>query len=145
MAAPPAPKPTLTDRLFLYGVRSLVIVIALVGFGAGLIVFGWIQSPVRLDYVASGAVIIMIGIGIGIALMKTSYTMITKQYFAEDALVGKTGKAVDGIPAHQKGVVHLEHETWSSIAEEDIGRGDWIVVTGVEPDKVTLRVRKAQQ
>ncbi len=140
MAAPTSAPKTLMDRLFLYGIRSLLIVIALVAFGVGLIIHGWLVY--RLDYVASGAIIIMIGIGIGVALMRTSYTMITKTYFAENALVGKTGKAVGPMRAHQKGVVHIEHETWSSLAEEDIAGGDWIVVTGVEPDKVTLRVRK---
>jgi len=41
-----------------------------------------------------------------------------------------------------KGVVHVEHETWSAVAEEDIARGDPIVVTAVDPDNVTLKVRK---
>jgi len=43
-----------------------------------------------------------------------------------------------------KGVVHVEHESWSAVAEEDIARGEPIIVTAVESDNVTLKVRKHQ-
>lgn len=128
------------DRLFLYGFRSILVVLALVAVGVILIVHG--LNAGRWDYVASGVIIIVIGIVVGVAAMKTSYTMITKPYFAADAMVGKTGKALGAFKAHAKGVVHLENEQWSCFAEEDIKSGDWVVVTAVDPDKVTLRVRK---
>ena len=140
MAETPSPPPSLLDRLSLYGIRSVLVVVALVVLGVALIVHG--ALVIRLDYVASGAIIVLIGIGVGIAAMQTSYSMITKPYFAAEPLVKKTGKAVGPIRAGGKGVVHIEHETWSSIAEEDIGTGDSVVVTAVEPDKVTLRVRR---
>lgn len=134
-----APK-TFMDRLFLYGIRSLIVVLGIVALGVVLILHGALVD--RLDYIASGAIIIVIGVTIGIAAMRTSYTMITKPYFAPDAMTGKTGKALGAIRANSKGVVHIEHEQWSCIAEEDIGSGDWVVVTAVDSDKVTLRVRK---
>lgn len=139
MAETPSPPPSLIDRLYLYGIRAVLVVVALVVLGVALIVHGSLVG--RLDYIASGAIIILIGIGVGIAAMQTSYSMITKPYFAAEAIVGKVGKAMGPIRAGAKGVVHLEHEQWSSFAEEDIGKGDSVVVTAVEPDKVTLRVR----
>lgn len=140
MARANEPPRTFMDRLFIYGIRSLIVVLVVVALGVVLTLHGW--SVGRLDYIASGAIIIVIGLVIGVAAMRTSYTMITKPYFAADALTGKTGKAVGSIRANAKGVVHIEHETWSAVADEDIGRGDWVVVTAVESDKVTLRVRK---
>src|SRR5437867_13090011 len=44
--------------------------------------------------------------------------------------------------ATAKGVVHVEHESWSAVAEEDIARGEPVIVTAVDPDNVTLTVRK---
>ncbi len=43
-----------------------------------------------------------------------------------------------------KGVVHVEHESWSAVAEDDIARGESVIVTAVDPDNVTLRVRRHQ-
>ena len=57
-------------------------------------------------------------------------------------MLGKTGTALVAPPAAGKGVVHIEHEQWSAVAEEDIDYGEEVVVTAVEPDKVTLRVRR---
>ena len=140
MARAGEPPRTFLDRLFIYGIRSVIVVLVLVAVGIVLIVHGW--SVGRWDYVASGAIIAVIGIVVGVAAMRTSFTMITKPYVAVETLIGKTGKASGPIPAHGKGVVHIEHETWSAVAEEEIGPGEWVVVTAVDPDKVTLRVRK---
>jgi membrane protein implicated in regulation of membrane protease activity len=108
--------------------------------GAILTVHGWLVG--RLDYIASGVLIIVIGITVGVATMRTSYTVITKRYFAAEALVGKTGKAEASFKAQAKGAVHIEHETWSAVSEEDISLGDHVVVTAVDSDRATLRVRK---
>ena len=133
-------KPSLTDRLFLYGIRSIVIVAVIVVGGSVLVVHGWLVD--HLDYIAAGSIIIIIGVVIGVAVIRTEYTMITKKYFAAEAMVGKTGRAHAAIPAGTKGDVMIEHETWSSIAEEDIASEDGVVVTAVESDKVTLRVKR---
>jgi membrane protein implicated in regulation of membrane protease activity len=68
--------------------------------------------------------------------------VITKRYYAAETLVGKVGRAVVPMKATGKGVVQVEHESWSAVGEEDIARGESIIVTEVDPDKVTLRVRK---
>lgn len=135
-------KPSLVNRLFLYGIRSVLIVAIIIVGGSVLIVHGWLVD--HLDYIAAGAIIIILGVGIGVAVMRTEYTMITKKYFAAEGVVGLTGRSQSTVAAGAKGVVVIEHETWSSIAEEDLVNGDPVVVTAVEPDKVTLRVRKHQ-
>ena len=62
--------------------------------------------------------------------------------FAGDTLIGKTGRSLASMKTMGKGVVHVEHETWSAVAEEDIARGEPIIVTSVDSDNVTLKVRK---
>ena len=52
------------------------------------------------------------------------------------------GRAVVSMKATGKGVVQVEHESWSAVAEEDIARGDPVIVTEVDADKVTLKVRR---
>jgi len=134
------PESSLIDRLFLYGARSLVLVLAVVALGIYLIAHGWLVG--RFDYLASGVLIVMIGVGLAFAFQRTTTTVITQRYFSGDTLVGKTGKVVVAMKAGGKGVVHVEHESWSAVAVEDIDREDPIVVTQVDRDNVTLTVRK---
>ena len=120
--SPDVPVSSLLDRLFLYGIRSVLVVLAVVAFGIFLIV--------------------MIGVGLAFAFQQTTTKVITQRYFSGETLVGKTGRAVVPIKATGKGVVHVEHESWSAVAEEDIARGEPVIVTAVDPDNVTLKVRK---
>ncbi|TLZ78219.1 MAG: hypothetical protein E6K07_06025 [Methanobacteriota archaeon] len=140
--SPDPPVSNLIDRLFLYGIRSVLVVLAVVAFGIFLIVHGWIVS--RFDYLASGVLIVMIGVGLAFAFQQTTTKVITQRYFSGDTLVGKTGRALVAMKSTGKGVVHVEHESWSAVAEEDIARGEPIIVTAVESDNVTLKVRKHQ-
>lgn len=141
MGQPTSERPkTLADRVFLYGIRALIVVVIISALGVVLIVHGILVG--RYDYIASGVIILILGVVIGVANMRTSVKLITKPYFAADAMTGKTGKALGAIRATAKGVVHIEHEQWSAVAEDNIASGDGVVVTSVEPDKVTLRVRK---
>ena len=137
---PVEPASSFLDRLFLYGIRSVLVVLAVVVFGASLVAHGWLVD--RFDYLASGVLIIMIGVGLAFAFQQTTTTVITKRYYAADTLVGKVGRAVVSMKATGKGVVQVEHESWSAVAEEDIARGDPIIVTAVDADKVTLKVRR---
>ena len=132
--------PTILDRFFLFGFRSVLVIVALAALGIFLVVHGF--SVGRLDFVASGAIVIVIGVVVGIAALRTEYTMITQKYFEAGTIVGKEGRAQAHMRQHSKGVVLIEHETWSAIAEEEIAKGELVTVTAVEPDKVTLRVRK---
>jgi len=138
--APVDPGSTLLDRLFLYGIRSVLVVLGVVAFGAFLIAHGWLVT--RFDYLASGVLIVLIGVGLAFAFQQTTTTVITKRYYAAETLVGKVGRAVVPMKATGKGVVQVEHESWSAVGEEDIARGESIIVTAVDPDKVTLKVRK---
>ncbi|HYU06545.1 MAG TPA: NfeD family protein [Thermoplasmata archaeon] len=140
--SPDVPISSLLDRLFLYGVRSVLVVLAVVAFGIFLIVHGWLVS--RFDYVASGILIVLIGVGLAFAFQQTTTKVITQRYFSGETLIGKTGRALVPMKATGKGVVHVEHESWSAVAEDDIARGESVIVTAVDPDNVTLRVRRHQ-
>src|SRR5437879_13722008 len=89
---PVEPASSFLDRLFLYGIRSVLVVLAVVAFGAFLVAHGWLVD--RFDYLASGVLIIMIGVGLAFAFQQTTTTVITKRYYAADTLVGKVGRAV---------------------------------------------------
>ncbi len=128
------------DRIFLYGIRAVIVVVVIFAVGVVLLVHGVLVT--RYDYIASGLIIMILAVVIGVANMRTAVKLITKPYFTAEAMKGKTGNALAPIRASAKGVVHIEHEQWSAVAEEDIERGDGVVVTDVEADKVTLRVRK---
>jgi len=136
------PVSSLLDRLFLYGIRSVLVVLAVIAFGIFLIVHGWLVS--RFDYIASGALIVLIGVGLAFAFQQTTTKVITQRYFSGETLIGKTGRAVVPMKATGKGVVHVENESWSAVAEDDIARGEPVIVTAVDPDNVTLRVRRHQ-
>lgn len=138
--SPSEPVSSFLDRLFLYGIRSVLVVLGVAAFGIFLIVHGALVT--RYDYIASGIVIVLIGVGLAFAFQQTTTQVITQRYFAGDTLVGKTGRSLASMKAMAKGVVHVEHETWSAVAEEDIARGEPIVVTSVDPDNVTLKVRR---
>jgi membrane protein implicated in regulation of membrane protease activity len=138
--SPPEPESSLLDRLFLYGIRSVFAVLAVAAFGIYLIVHGVLAT--RYDYILAGIVTVLIAVGLAFAFLQTTTQVITKRYFTGETLVGKTGRSLVSMKATGKGVVHVEHETWSAVAEEDIARGEPIVVTSVDPDNVTLKVRK---
>ncbi len=78
------------------------------------------------------------------AFQQTTTKVITQRYFSGETLIGKTGRALVPMKATGKGVVHVEHESWSAVAEDDIARGESVIVTAVDPDNVTLKVRKHQ-
>ncbi len=111
--SPDVPISSLLDRLFLYGVRSVLVVLAVVAFGIFLIVHGWLVS--RFDYVASGILIVLIGVGLAFAFQQTTTKVITQRYFSGETLIGKTGRALVPMKATGKGVVHVEHESWSAV------------------------------
>src|SRR5439155_11286683 len=115
---PAEPASSFLDRLFLYGIRSVLVVLAVVAFGAFLIAHGWLVS--RFDYLASGILIVMIGVGLAFAFQQTTTKVITQRYFSGDTLVGKTGRALVPMKATATGVVHVEHESSIGVAEEDI-------------------------
>src|SRR5437867_13405915 len=101
--SPDLPVSSLLDRLFLYGIRSVLVALAVVAFGIFLIVHGWLVS--RYDYPASGVLIVMIGVGLAFPFQQTTTKVITQRYFSRDTLLGKTGRAVAPMKATGKAVV----------------------------------------
>ncbi len=137
------PDDTLVDRIFLYGIRPFIITVAILAGGGYLTVYAILRG--NTDYLISGIFILMIGAGLGFGFHRTETRKITKTYFSPATLVGKRGRAQVAFAAGAKGVVHLEHESWSSYSEEDLEAGDPVEVVSVDPDKVTLRVRRVKE
>src|SRR2546422_9916208 len=68
--SPDPPVSNLIDRLFLYGIRSVLVVLAVVAFGIFLIVHGWIGS--RFDFLASGVLVRLVRVGLAFAFPQTA-------------------------------------------------------------------------
>ena len=59
-----------------------------------------------------------------------------------DAIIGRTGIVLRGIAKYSDGRIKIDNEQWRARAEEDIGKGEEIVVTGVSG--ATLIVNKTK-
>src|SRR2546427_9267497 len=82
-------RPSLLDRFFLFGgIRAVLVIISISALGTYLIVHG--SFAARLDYIASGPIIIIIGLVVGIAALLPAYTMITKKYFGAGTVAAKS-------------------------------------------------------
>src|SRR5256712_13325475 len=68
--SPDPPVSNLIDRLFLYGIRSVLVVLAVVAFGIFLIVPGWIVS--RVCYLPPGGLLGLNRGGLAFAFQQTT-------------------------------------------------------------------------
>jgi membrane-bound ClpP family serine protease len=132
---------TLKDRIFLFGIRPLLLVIAIVVVGIYVLAEGIYASDPEVGVI--GIVITLIGAGLGYGFRLTTIHKITKRYYHVSTVVGKTGVSKSSFDPSNKGVVNVENEYWSAISDERIGEGESVIVISVAQDKVTLKVRKA--
>ena len=135
-----ARKETLKDRIFLFGIRQLILVVAIVIAGLYVLLSGLFYSAV--ENIGIGLVIVLIGGGLAYGFKTTAVRRITKKYYTVDTVIGKQGIAKVSFDAGAKGVVNVESEYWSAVTADRIAEGDSVSVISVESDKVTLRVKK---
>jgi membrane protein implicated in regulation of membrane protease activity len=133
-------KDSLIDRLFLFGIRPLLIVIAVFALGAYMVISGLLSANV--GYMFTGVILVLLSIGLGYGFKTTGTKKITKTYFTKDVKAGRVGRAKKTFGRTVRGVVELDNEYWTAISDEEISEGDDVTVLSVEPDKVTLRVEK---
>ncbi|MBX8630968.1 MAG: hypothetical protein M1117_02280 [Candidatus Thermoplasmatota archaeon] len=133
-------KDTVIDRLFLFGIRPFLIVMAIIIAGIYFTITGSFQGNVGSIF--TGVILLILGIGLAYGFKTTGTRKITKKYYNRDTKTGKTGKARNSFGAGVKGVVDVDNEFWTAVSDEQIKEGDEITVISVEPDKVTLRVAK---
>lgn len=136
----PAKRDSLVDRLFLFGIRPLLIVIAVFGIGLYMLVDGILNPDV--GYIFTGVVLLFLSAGLAYGFRTTGTKKITKAYFTKDIKAGRSGKAKKSFGHSVRGVVDLDNEYWTAVSDEDISEGDEVTVLSVEPDKVTLRVTR---
>lgn len=136
-------KESLKERLYLFGIRPLMLTAAIIAVGiyvtAAGIVYGYPETLV------GGVIIILIGFGLGYGFKTTTIRRITKRYYAVDTIVGKEGTAKSSFDADTKGVVNVDNEYWSAVTDGRIQEGEDVLVVAVEQDKVTLRVKKQER
>ncbi len=133
-------KDSLIDRLFLFGIRPLLIVIAVFALGIYMVISG-ILNP-NVGYTFTGVILVLLSIGLAYGFKTTGTKKITKTYFTKDVKAGRVGRAKKPFGRTVRGVVELDNEYWTAISDEEISDGDDVTVLSVEPDKVTLRVEK---
>lgn len=69
------------------------------------------------------------------------WTATKKEKTNVDVLIGKTGIVLEGLSPGLTGIVKVGTEEWRARAEENIEKGEMIVVTGI--NGVTLDVKKS--
>lgn len=136
-----ARKETLRDRIFLFGIRQLILVVAIVIAGLYVLLSGLIYSAV--ENIVGGLVIVLIGGGLAYGFKTTAVRRVTKRYYTVDTIIGKQGIAKVSFDEGAKGVVNVDNEYWSAVTADRIAEGDPVTVVSVEADKVTLRVKRA--
>src|SRR5438132_11906685 len=111
-------RPSLLDRFFLFGgIRAVLVIIAIAALGTYLIVHGSFAG--RLDYIASGTIIIIIGLVVGIAALRTEYTMITKKYFEAGTVARKTGRVQAHNRERAEGAGVIAHVALMRLCEQE--------------------------
>lgn len=134
------PRESLKERLYLFGVRQLALVAAVIVVGIVFVVIGAVAG--QMENLVAGILIVLIGIGLGYGFKTTAVRRVSKRYYTMDTIVGKEGVAKSGFDQGNKGVVNVDNEYWSAVTSDRISEGDTVTVVSVESDKVTLRVRK---
>jgi membrane protein implicated in regulation of membrane protease activity len=141
----------------------LWLVFVLVGLGLVLLEL-IVGIETGLDLVFIGSVFILGGLAtwpvhawvitiIAIAVLCVAYVALGRRYVHRrilvreertnvDAMLGRTGIVMRDIARNVDGLVKVGNEEWRARAEEGIGQGEEIVVTGVTG--ATLTVRKAE-
>ncbi len=113
----------------------------LVFIGSAFILGGLITWPLQLWWwtVIITSVICIAYIAIGRRYIHR-WTAVKKAKTNIDAIIGRTGIVTQSIAKNFDGRVRVGNEQWRARAEEDIGKGDEIVVTSVSG--ATLIVEK---
>ena len=135
-----APRESMKERLYLFGIRQLALVAAVVVIGIIFVVEGAVAG--QTENLVAGIIIVLIGVGLGYGFKTTAVRRVSKRYYSTDTIVGKEGVAKSGFDAGNKGVVYVDNEYWSAVTSDRISEGDSVTVVSVVSDKVTLRVRK---
>lgn len=135
-----APKESMKERLYLFGIRQLALVLVVVAIGIVFVAVGAVIGPI--ENLLAGIIIVLIGVGLGYGFKTTAVRRISKRYYTMETIVGKEGVAKSGFDAGNKGVVNVDNEYWSAVTSDRISEGDMVTVVSVESDKVTLRVKK---
>lgn len=131
---------SLKERLYLFGIRQLALIAAVIVIGLVLIVEGAVAG--LMENLVAGVVIVLIGVGLGYGFKTTAVRRVSKRYYTTDTIVGKEGVAKSGFDEGNKGVVNVDNEYWTAVTSDRISEGDTVTVVSVEIDKVTLRVKK---
>jgi len=113
----------------------------LVFIGSAFILGGLVTWPLQLWWwtVIITSVICIAYVAIGRRYIHR-LTMVKKAKTNIDAIIGRTGIVTQSIAKNFDGRVRVGNERWKARAEEDINKGDEIVVTGVSG--ATLIVEK---
>lgn len=131
---------TLTDRIFLFGIRQFIIVILIIAAGVYFLATGIVRG--YLLNIVGGIFLLFLGLVLGLLLRAATVKRIRKKYYNMQQFVGKKAIAKSTFGSNTRGVVLLESEYWSAVTTSEIQEGDEVVVKGIEPDRVTLRVEK---
>ncbi len=132
----------LADRILIYGIRPLILVVVITLVGLFIAVNGLLTRDIPEAMI--GVIITVIGVILGIGFAATTVRRRKPTYRLPQYMVGLIGEARTDIKAGGEGVILLESELWSAISDssEDISAGEEVVVTGYEGLKLKVKPHK---
>jgi len=132
----------LADRILIYGIRPLILVVIITLIGLFIAVNGLLTGDLLETTI--GVIIITIGVILGIGFAATTVRRRRPTYRLPQYMVGLVGEARTSIKAGGEGVILLESELWSAISDspEDISAGERVIVTGYDGLKLKVKPHK---
>ena len=142
--------------LILFGLALLVIEVKVAGFGllgAGGVVSLLLGSMILIDAptpelrVSLGLIIPIVAALSAIVLFLVRLAVIAQRrpsVTGAPGMLGATGKALTAIPAGGEGRVSAHGEIWTARADEAVGAGDTVLVSGIDGLVLSVRRRPSQ-
>ncbi|MGC8631544.1 MAG: NfeD family protein [Thermoprotei archaeon] len=130
------------DRILIYGIRPLILVVTIILIGILILSIGISKSSMSMILISS--IIILIGAILAIGFASTTVVKKKSVSHAPQNMIGQIGEAKSNIKPHSDGVVLVASELWSasSNSDEEIREGDKIIVTGHDGVKLIVKREK---
>lgn len=142
--------------LILFGLALLVLEVKVAGFGllgvGGIVslLFGsmiLIDAPTPELRVSLGLIIPIVAALSAIVLFLVRLAVVAQRrpsVTGAPGMLGTTGKALTAIPAGGEGRVSAHGEIWTARADEAVGAGDTVLVSGIDGLVLSVRRRPSQ-
>ncbi|MGC8632500.1 MAG: NfeD family protein [Thermoprotei archaeon] len=141
----PRTKPSgVIDRILMFGIRPLFLLLMLCLAGAFFVLIGMQKGDAGVLIVGTFLIVLAAVLGVGFA--GTSVTRRAVVSRVPEAMLGRQGIAKTSITPEKDGVILVDSELWSAALEggERVEPGDIVVVVGHDGLKLTVKLAQSQ-